>query len=126
MFVDEVRRYKNSPQFLTEAVQECIKKDILKDIAKFHAQFEAIHLFQDGNGEIGRILLLKQCLDADIVPVIIRDENKAVYYHCLENAQLRYEYVSLIEYFEKEQKMFREETIEMIFDYDNPEFQDDI
>lgn len=62
----------------------------------------------------------------NIVPVIIRDENKAVYYHCLENAQLRYEYVSLIEYFEKEQKMFREETIEMIFDYDNPEFQDDI
>ena len=34
----------------------------LKDIADFHYKFEKIHPFQDGNGRIGRFIILKQCL----------------------------------------------------------------
>lgn len=33
------------------------------DIIKFHAQFENIHPYQDGNGRIGRFLILKKCQD---------------------------------------------------------------
>lgn len=33
------------------------------------------------------MIILKQCLDNDIVPVIIRDSNKAEYYRFLNKAQ---------------------------------------
>lgn len=90
----------------------------LKDIAKFHAMFENIHPFQDGNGRVGRIILLKQCLDANITPVIIRDDNKVQYYRCLDFAQNKHDYSLLIDFFENEQKYYQEQVIPMIFDYD--------
>ena len=94
------------------------KKVELRDIAKFHAAFERIHPFQDGNGRVGRMVLLKQCLDADITPVIIRDENKIKYYRCLSAAQSEHDYSPLIDFFESEQKWYQEKVIPMIFDYD--------
>ena len=94
------------------------KKVELRDIAKFHAVFENIHPFQDGNGRVGRMILLKQCLDADITPVIIRDENKIKYYRYLSAAQNKHDYAPLIDFFESEQKWYQEKVIPMIFDYD--------
>ena len=94
------------------------KKVELRDISKFHAVFENIHPFQDGNGRVGRMILLKQCLDADITPVIIRDENKIKYYRYLSAAQNKRDYAQLIEFFESEQKWYQEKVIPMIFDYD--------
>lgn len=40
-----------------------LKSVTLHDIARFHLEFERIHLFQDGNGRIGRFVFLKQLLD---------------------------------------------------------------
>ena len=94
------------------------KKVELRDIAKFHAVFENIHPFQDGNGRVGRMILLKQCLDADITPVIIRDKNKIKYYRHLSAAQNKRDYAPLIDFFESEQKWYQEKVIPMIFDYD--------
>ena len=34
----------------------------LHGLAKFHADYEAIHPFQDGNGRTGRLILFKECL----------------------------------------------------------------
>lgn len=98
------------------------KKNItLVDVAKFHAEFEKIHPFQDGNGRVGRMILLKQCLDGNITPVIIRDENKLEYYRCLDKAQNNHDFIGLIRYFEKEQLYYRDNTIPMLFNYDNAE-----
>ncbi len=56
----------------------------LDDIIEFHVQFERIHPFQDGNGRIGRLIMLKECLKHNIVPFIIGEEHKLFYYRGLK------------------------------------------
>ena len=55
----------------------------VKDIIAFHHDFESIHPFQDGNGRVGRLIALKECLRYGIVPFIIEDSKKAFYYRGL-------------------------------------------
>ncbi len=59
----------------------------LYDIVDFHVAFERIHPFYDGNGRIGRLLMLKQCLANEIVPFFINDEIKHSYYVGLKEWQ---------------------------------------
>lgn len=54
-----------------------------EDIVSFHASFEYIHPFQDGNGRVGRLIALKECLHHDIIPFIIEDSKKMFYYRGL-------------------------------------------
>lgn len=75
-------------------------------------------VLHDGNGRVGRMIILKQCLDHNIVPVIIRDIHKAEYNRYLNKAQHEQDYKGLEAYFEKEQKYYQESTISMIFDFD--------
>ncbi len=60
-----------------------IENKTFDNILEFHYEFEAIHPFQDGNGRVGRLILLKQCLDNNIVPFMIDDELKMFYYRGL-------------------------------------------
>jgi len=62
-----------------------LKRVALEDIIDFHYQFESIHPFQDGNGRVGRLIMLKECLSHDIVPFIISDDLKMFYYRGLKN-----------------------------------------
>lgn len=57
----------------------------IDDIIEFHADFEHIHPFQDGNGRVGRLIALKECLRFNVVPFIIEDSKKAFYYRGLAN-----------------------------------------
>ena len=59
-------------------------KHDLHGLAKFHADYEAIHPFQDGNGRGGRLLMFKECLKHNIVPFIIEDDLKMFYYRGLK------------------------------------------
>ena len=56
----------------------------LTDLLDFHVRFERIHQFQDGNGRVGRLMLLKECLKHNIVPFIIDDDMKMFYYRGLK------------------------------------------
>ena len=49
------------------------------DILDFHVRFESVHPFQDGNGRVGRLIMLKECLKHNIVPFIITEELKIFY-----------------------------------------------
>ena len=55
----------------------------INDIIAFHAEFEYIHPFQDGNGRVGRLIALKECLRYNIIPFIIEDRKKHFYYRGL-------------------------------------------
>ena len=55
----------------------------INDIIAFHAEFEQIHPFQDGNGRVGRLIALKECLRHNIIPFLIEDSKKAFYYRGL-------------------------------------------
>ena len=55
----------------------------INDVIAFHAELEYIHPFQDGNGRVGRLVALKECLRHNIIPFIIEDSKKHFYYRGL-------------------------------------------
>lgn len=67
---------------LLKAYHQKTKVD-LEAVLDFHVRFERIHPFQDGNGRIGRLIMLKECLKHGITPFIIADDLKYFYYRGL-------------------------------------------
>ena len=62
---------------------EALHSVSIHDVIRFHHDFERIHPFQDGNGRVGRLIALKECLRHAIVPFIIEDAKKMFYYRGL-------------------------------------------
>jgi Fic family protein len=78
-----------------------IEEKTIADLIDFHVRFERIHPFFDGNGRVGRMLLFKECLANDIIPFVIKDENKETYYRGLKEYTANKDY--LITYCLREQ-----------------------
>ena len=94
-----------------------IQTPTLNDLAVFHAEYENIHPLQDGNGRTGRMILFRESLKHDMIPIIIQDINKAKYMYCLNNAQTNGNFRNLAEYFEEEQNAFYEKTKDAVLPY---------
>ena len=77
------------PEEVSDKMKELLNKYNAKeeisfeDILDFHVKFEKIHPFQDGNGRVGRLIIFKECLKYNIVPLIIEDDLKMFYYRGL-------------------------------------------
>ena len=56
-----------------------------EDIVDFHVQFERIHPFQDGNGRVGRLIMLKECLKHGHTPFVIAENIRQFYYLGLQD-----------------------------------------
>ena len=48
-------------------------------ILDFHVRFEKIHPFEDYNGRVGRLIMLKECLRYQITPFIVDDKHRTDY-----------------------------------------------
>lgn len=111
------------PQEVHERMEKLINeyniKDnhTIKDIAKLHAEFEKIHPFQDGNGRTGRLLIFKECLKNKLIPLVIDDKDKGLYYKALSLAQNEGDFTKLENMFIKEQEIYLENTKDYVIDF---------
>lgn len=89
----------------------------LKDIIEFHVMFEIIHPYQDGNGRIGRLIILKQCIENQVDLLLIHEELSTNYKRAIEEAKIEKEYSKLQDVFKdcerrlEKELSFLEETI---------------
>ena len=58
-----------------------------EEVLKFHIDFEQIHPFQDGNGRIGRFIILKQCIENGLDVIAIDEKYNDEYKQGLYKAQ---------------------------------------
>lgn len=114
-----------SPAAVGERLNKLIKyygttKLDLYDIAEFHVEYERIHPFYDGNGRTGRLIMLKQCLENNVLPFVIKDENKIFYYLGLKEWQTQQSDERLISVF-----LASQDYTENVLKYFNIDYQRD-
>ncbi len=94
-----VANYLKVPVLVDELVanssQDSKDKDPIAFLSATHAHFEKIHPFSDGNGRVGRLLMLAQALNANLTPPLVQKEKKQAYYKYLELAQTKENFVPL-------------------------------
>lgn len=86
-------------------------KDVLKAAAYLHARFEFTHPFADGNGRVGRTLLNYYLMTNNHPPLIFYDENKRMYYECLQKYDETEDLNSLYEFLRYETEKTWEKTL---------------
>ena len=81
----ETAKPKDVPKRMKALLGDYNARDAVtvNDVIALHAEFEYIHPFQDGNGRVGRLVALKECLRHNIIPFIIEDSKKNFYYRGL-------------------------------------------
>jgi len=97
-------------ELLTE-INDYSGKDVLKVAAYFHAKFEYIHPFADGNGRVGRVLINYYLMTHNHPPLIVYDEDKRMYYECLQKYDEAEELKPLYEFLKYETEKTWEKAI---------------
>ena len=91
------------PEDIEEEMNRWVYKEAksatLEAIAKAHAYFILIHPFGDGNGRVGRALVMAQCLNARLMPPVFDGENRAMYYAAMQHAMKHGRYAPLVRLF---------------------------
>ena len=68
-------------------------KMTLLDIAEFHILFERIHPFADGNGRVGRLIMAYQAIQNNIVPPLIKNDDRKKYLDAINDKNELYEFL---------------------------------
>lgn len=97
---------------LLEEVSEYHGTDVIRAGAYFHAVLENIHPFSDGNGRTGRTLLNYYLMTHNHPPLIVYDQDKRLYYECLEKYDAEETIAPLTEFLKYETEKTWEKTLE--------------
>ena len=91
------------PHEVEELIKGLLEKETksIYAIADFHQKFEHIHPFQDGNGRIGRFIILRQCIENSVDLIAIDDEYNKEYRDALYEAQTTENVEKLVDVFKK-------------------------
>jgi len=81
-----------------------------KDIVRFHCDFEKIHPFQDGNGRVGRFIMLKQCIESNESLIAIDEQYNLEYKKSLLESQMSGNYEGLENILRKCQNFLEEKN----------------
>lgn len=90
----EVFNYRNFIKYLDKNYKENLdfalknahsKEEKIGAIMESHLRFEHIHPFSDGNGRVGRALIVLYCLKENIPPIVIEKEQREQYIAALNN-----------------------------------------
>ena len=87
------------PEEMNRWAYKCSDAATLAEIAEAHAYFIAVHPFGDGNGRVGRALVMAQCLNARLMPPLFDGENRAIYYAAMEHAMVHGRHLPLVRLF---------------------------
>lgn len=101
---------------LTELIEEVngySGKDVLKASAYLHARFEHIHPFAHGNGRVGRTLMNYYLMIRNHPPLIVYNEDKRMYFECLQKYDETEELNPLYEFLRYETEKTWEKALEL-------------
>ena len=105
---------ENVEKDITELILEVNEykgKNVLKVATYLHARFEYIHPFTDGNGRVGRTLMNYYLMIHNHPPIIIYDDDKQLYYECLQKHDETEDLNSLYEFFKYETEKTWKKTL---------------
>lgn len=86
--------YLKVPALMTDVVKKINtkQKDVLRQATVIHSTFEKIHPFSDGNGRVGRLLMVAMLLQKNFAPAVIKQEKRKSYYAYLQKSQQKEEF----------------------------------
>lgn len=89
--------YLKIPKLIKELVGDINfkEKDIIAHISNIHSRFEKIHPFSDGNGRIGRLIMIAMLLKNNLPPAIIKQQKRRLYNSYLKKSQLKKDFIPL-------------------------------
>jgi Fic family protein/DNA-binding XRE family transcriptional regulator len=90
--------YLKVPSLMKDLIKEinAKQKDFIQQTTIIHSKFEKIHPFSDGNGRVGRLLMVTMLLKQNLAPAVIQQEKRKTYYTYLQKSQQKEDF-SLLE-----------------------------